>query len=98
MLIGKPVAFVSVALCGVPRIGVTSVGVLAKTNAPVPVSSEITPASSLDDVAANALNLLAVKATVPAASGRLIVLSAVGSTTKSRVWNASAVVPSNSIP
>ena len=35
-----------------PMFGVTSVGVLAKTRAPVPVSSEITPASSADEVAA----------------------------------------------
>jgi hypothetical protein len=35
---GRPVAFVKVALVGVPRTGVTRVGVLAKTKAPVPVS------------------------------------------------------------
>jgi len=38
-LIGWPVAFVSVADVGVPSIGVVSVGDVAKTNAPVPVSS-----------------------------------------------------------
>ena len=43
-----------------PSTGVTRVGVLANTNAPVPVSSEITPASSEDDVAASAEILLAV--------------------------------------
>jgi hypothetical protein len=36
--IGKPVAFVKVALDGVPRAGVTSVGLLANTKEPVPVS------------------------------------------------------------
>ena len=36
---GKPVAFVSVAAEGVPRFGVTRVGLLANTFAPVPVSS-----------------------------------------------------------
>jgi len=36
---GSPVAFVSVALDGVPSAGVTSVGAFAKTAAPVPVSS-----------------------------------------------------------
>lgn len=36
---GNPVQFVSVPLVGVPRTGVTSVGVLANTFAPVPVSS-----------------------------------------------------------
>jgi hypothetical protein len=37
--IGRSVAFVSVALEGVPRAGVTSVGEVAKTKLPVPVSS-----------------------------------------------------------
>jgi len=37
--IGRPVALVSVPLVGVPRIGVTSVGDVANTAAPVPVSS-----------------------------------------------------------
>jgi hypothetical protein len=50
---GSPVALVSVADVGVPRIGLTNVGVLAKTNAPVPVSSEIRAASWADVVAAN---------------------------------------------
>jgi hypothetical protein len=36
-----------------PRTGVTNVGVLAKTNAPDPVSSEITPASCEDVVEEN---------------------------------------------
>jgi hypothetical protein len=44
--IGRPVAFVKVALVGVPRIGVTRVGEVAKTNEPVPVSS-VTAASKL---------------------------------------------------
>ena len=37
--IGNPVAFVSVAALGTPRFGVTSVGEVAKTAAPEPVSS-----------------------------------------------------------
>jgi hypothetical protein len=37
--IGRPVAFVKVALVGVPRMGVTKVGEVAKTLAPLPVSS-----------------------------------------------------------
>jgi len=36
---GKPVALVSVAAEGVPRLGVAKVGLLAKTAAPEPVSS-----------------------------------------------------------
>ena len=43
-----------------PSTGVTRVGVLANTRAPVPVSSEITPASSEDDVAARSEILLDV--------------------------------------
>jgi hypothetical protein len=43
-----------------PIAGVTRVGVLANTKAPVPVSSEITPASSADEVAASAEILLDV--------------------------------------
>jgi hypothetical protein len=41
--IGSPVAFVKVALVGVPRIGVTRVGEVAKTADPVPVSSVKAP-------------------------------------------------------
>ncbi len=50
---GRPVAFVSVAEVGVPRIGVTKVGDVAKTAAPLPVSSLNTPASCAEVVAAN---------------------------------------------
>jgi hypothetical protein len=57
---GRPVQFVRVPLAGVPRAGVISVGELAKTSAPDPVSSEMTPANSADVVAAKADSLLAV--------------------------------------
>ena len=46
VLIGNPVALVSVALEGVPRAGVTSVGDVANTNEPLPVSS-VTVAAKL---------------------------------------------------
>jgi hypothetical protein len=46
--IGSPVAFVRVAEEGVPNAGVTSVGELAKTKAPDPVSS-VTAAAKLDE-------------------------------------------------
>jgi hypothetical protein len=46
--IGSPVAFVRVAEEGVPSAGVTSVGELAKTKAPDPVSS-VTAAAKLDE-------------------------------------------------
>jgi hypothetical protein len=45
VLIGSPVAFVKVALEGVPRAGVTKVGEVANTAAPLPVSSVKAPAS-----------------------------------------------------
>jgi hypothetical protein len=77
-----------------PMFGVTRVGVLANTNAPVPVSSEMTPASSDEEVAANADSLSAVRAIVPVASGTVIVRSAVGSVIARVVSWASAVAPS----
>jgi hypothetical protein len=43
--IGRPVAFVKVALVGVPRIGVTRVGEVANTAEPLPVSSVKAPAN-----------------------------------------------------
>ena len=43
--IGRPVAFVSVADEGVPSAGVTKVGEVANTAAPLPVSSVNAPAS-----------------------------------------------------
>ncbi len=45
VLIGKPVALVKVPLEGVPRAGVTKVGLLANTKAPEPVSSVMAEAS-----------------------------------------------------
>jgi hypothetical protein len=48
-----------------PRTGVTSVGVFAKTKAPVPVSSLIFPASSDEVHAAKSEIFAAVEASVP---------------------------------
>jgi len=62
---GRPVQFVSVPDDGVPSTGVTSVGEVANTSAPDPVSSEITPANCADVVAANCDNGLAVNASPP---------------------------------
>ena len=53
VLIGRLVALIRLADCGVPKTGVTNVGDVANTNAPEPVSSEITPANSAEVVAAN---------------------------------------------
>ena len=59
---GSPVALVNVPDVGVPRIGLTKVGVLAKTTAPVPVSSEIRAANWADVVCANCARVPAVVA------------------------------------
>ena len=64
-LIGRPVAFVSVTEAGVPRLGVTRVGLVAKTRDPEPVSSDITPLNSDDVVAEKSLNLFAPVVNVP---------------------------------
>lgn len=62
---GSPVQFVSVPLVGVPNMGVTSVGEVANTSEPEPVSSEITPASCADVVEAKTLRLFDVVVSVP---------------------------------
>jgi hypothetical protein len=49
VLIGKPVALVKTPLAGVPRAGVTKVGLLANTKAPLPVSSDTAEAKLADD-------------------------------------------------
>jgi hypothetical protein len=64
--IGRPVQLVRVPEDGVPNAGVTSDGEVANTNAPLPVSSEITPANCNEVVAANTLRLLPVVVNVPA--------------------------------
>lgn len=54
VLIGSPVAFVSVAEEGVPSAGVTSVGLVANTRLPEPVSSVTAAAKlALDGVASH---------------------------------------------
>jgi hypothetical protein len=64
--IGSPVQLVRVPEDGVPNAGVTRVGDVANTKAPLPVSSEITPASSKEVVAACIDNLLPVVIRIPA--------------------------------
>jgi hypothetical protein len=54
---------VSVTLEGVPSAGVINVGDVANTSAPEPVSSEMTPFSSSDVVAANWASVPACVAT-----------------------------------
>ena len=53
----------------------TNVGALLNTNKPVPVSSDIMPSNSADDVAANADNLFDVYATVPPAPNVIVLES-----------------------
>jgi hypothetical protein len=60
--IGRPVQLLRVPELGVPKAGVTSVGDVAKTSDPVPVSSEITPRSCDDVVDANCASVPLVKA------------------------------------
>lgn len=55
------VQFARLPLVGVPSIGVTKVGLVPNTNAPLPVLSLITPASCADVVEANCDRGLAVR-------------------------------------
>jgi hypothetical protein len=64
--IGRPVQLVRVPEVGVPNNGVVRVGDVANTKRPLPVSSDITPANSEDEVAVNTLSLLPVVVKVPA--------------------------------
>ena len=82
LVIVSPLILVAVAA---PRLGVVREGLVAKTNAPEPVSSEITPASCEDVVAANCANVPPVVAIVPAC--RVVLPSA-----KVRVRDALRVV------
>jgi hypothetical protein len=74
-------AFVNVADIGVPKAGVTKVGDVPNTNAPLPVSSLITPANSELVVAAKVLNLLDVVANVAVPAGIVTVPLAVADVT-----------------
>jgi hypothetical protein len=56
-----------------PSTGVVSVGLEANTNAPEPVSSDITPANSADVVAAKADSLSCKSAIVPVVVGNVSV-------------------------
>jgi len=58
--IGRPVQLVRVPEDGVPKAGVTRVGDVANTKRPLPVSSDITPANSAEEVAACTDNLSVV--------------------------------------
>lgn len=71
---GRPVAFVSVAADGVPRLGVVKAGELANTSAPVPVSSVTAVAKlALEGVARNAATPVP-KPEMPVATGNPVAL------------------------
>ena len=75
--IGRPVQLVNVPEVGVPNNGVVRVGDVANTKSPVPVSSDITPANSEEEVAANTLSLLPVVVKVPAVGNVTLVAAVV---------------------
>ena len=74
--IGRPVQLVNVPEVGVPNNGVVRVGEVANTKSPVPVSSDITPANSAEEVAACILSLLPVVIRIPAV-GNVTLVAAV---------------------
>ena len=55
-----PVQFVKTPEAGVPKAGVTNVGLVAKTKEPEPVSSLITPLNCAEVVAEKTLRLFVV--------------------------------------
>ncbi len=76
VLIGSPVAFVKVALVGVPRIGVTRVGDVANTAEPLPVSSVKAPAR-LDELNEPKEVALPTEVTAPVKLALVVTLPAV---------------------
>ena len=70
VLIGKPVAFVSVTLEGVPKAGVTSVGDVANTKEPLPVSSVTVAAKLAEEGVAKNVATPVPKPETPVEMGR----------------------------
>ena len=77
-----------------PILGVVKAGLVAKTKAPLPVSSLITPANWTEVVAEKTDKSLVVKVKVPVLLGTVIVRSAVGSVILKVVSKSLAVFPS----
>lgn len=75
--IGRPVALVSVADVGVPNIGVISVGLVANTFAPVPVSSVSAAAKFAELGVAKNVATLVPKPLMPVETGRPVALVSV---------------------
>jgi hypothetical protein len=71
-----------------PKVGVTNVGLVAKTRLPVPVSSEITPRSWLLVVAPNTASVFVVVGIVPAVGNVRLVTPVV---VKVRAWPPACV-------
>jgi hypothetical protein len=70
VLIGRPVAFVSVTLDGVPKAGVTSVGDVANTKEPLPVSSVTVAAKLAEEGVAKNVATPVPKPETPVAIGK----------------------------
>jgi hypothetical protein len=94
--IGSPVQLVRVPEVGVPSNGVVRVGEVANTKRPVPVSSDITPANSEDEVAANTLSLLPAVVKVPAV-GNVTLVAAVVVSVKLLAPEVAKVDPSTKV-
>lgn len=72
----KPVQFVRLPDVGVPRIGVTRVGLVAKTFAPVPVSSVNAAARFAEEGVAKKVATLVPKPVIEPTAGVIVVLAA----------------------
>jgi len=94
--IGRPVQLVRVPDVGVPNNGVVRVGDVANTKSPLPVSSDMTPANSDDEVAANTLSLLPVVVKVPAV-GKVTLEAAVVVRVKLKAPAVARVEPSANV-
>jgi len=94
--IGRPVQLVKVPEVGVPNNGVVRVGDVANTKRPDPVSSDITPANSEDEVAVNTLSLLPVVVKVPAV-GKVTLEAAVVVSVKLKAPAVAKVDPSANV-
>jgi len=94
--IGRPVQLVRVPEVGVPNNGVVRVGEVANTKRPLPVSSEITPSNSEEEVAANTLSLLPVVVKVPAV-GNVTLVAAVVVRVKLKAPAVARVEPSANV-
>ena len=95
-----PVMFVPTSALGVPRAGVTSVGLVANTNEPVPVSSE-TAASKLAEVGvAKKVATPVPKPLTPVLIGKPVALVKVADVgvPKTGVTNVGDVAKANTVP